>query len=90
MAWPKKMTLRGLLSAWAALGLGVWLVLGTIAAQEEVECEREGGFICFGPGFAFVVTGLIVAVGCLLSGILIAIIWTVVEAWLESRRDRMS
>ena len=82
----RKITLRRLLWAWAALGVVVAFVLGTIAAQGGVDCQREGDWLCLNPGWVFVGTWVVVAVACFLSGLVIAIVWTVVDAWLEHRR----
>jgi hypothetical protein len=87
-AQTKRITLRRLLSVWAVLGVGVWLVLGALWEQGEAECRADDGWFCLGPGVAFAAAGIIVAVACFLSGLVIAIVWTVVEAWFETRRER--
>jgi hypothetical protein len=84
MANTTRFTLRRLLWTWAVLGIGTWVVLGALLAQAE--CPADSLF-CPGPGALFAITGVLAAVTFFLSGLAMAIVWVVVEAWLETRRE---
>ena len=81
-----KVTLTRLLWAWAALGIGVWLVLVFIAVPEDGTDD-----LVYVPAWLWVAMyAALVGAAFFFSGLLIAFLWAVVGAWREHRREHFA